>query len=78
MKEDLEKESCKIDDMYEISKEFNKAARDYDQLAADYADPSIEDKPDASRPDEEEREKRAVKREKIIEIKVRFACDISS
>ena len=73
MKDNLEKDSCKVEDMYEISKEFNKVAREYDQLAADYNDPSIEEKVEASRPSEEEREKRAAKREKIIELKVSYS-----
>jgi len=76
MKEDLEKDYGKIDDMYELSKEFNKAARDYDQLAANYTDPSIEEKVEAGRPDDKEREERATKREKIIELEVRFFLNI--
>ena len=70
MKEDLEKEYGKIDDMYELSKEFNKVARDYDDLAAKYTDPSIAEKVDSTRPNEEQREERAAKREKIIELRV--------
>ena len=70
MQESLADEYKKVDEMYEMSKDFNKVAQEYDELAATYTDPGIDEKVESNRPNEEQRRQKAAKREKIIELKV--------
>ena len=64
----MEEEYPKIEQMYELSKDFNAVARQYDDVAATYTDSSLDEK--LEKPTEKEREDKASKREKTVEMEV--------
>ena len=68
IKETLDGEYEKVKQMYELTNDIDKVARQYDHVAADFTDPSVEG--EISKRSKQEREEKAEKREKIIVYKV--------